>query len=34
MSFGIVRGVVEVHIQKNSETGPVKLLKYFDKIMH
>ena len=23
MSFGIGRGVVEVHILKNSETGPI-----------
>ena len=35
MSFGIGRGVAEVQILKNNETGPLlKLFEYFNKIMH
>ena len=35
MSFGIGRGIAEVQILRNSETGPTSWnFEYFDKIMH
>ena len=36
MTFGIGRGVAEVQMLKNSETGPISwnFFEYFDKIMH
>ena len=34
MSFGIGRGIAEVQILKNSETGPISwnFFEYFDKL--